>query len=37
MKKLIIVLVVASAAVWAAVALATPSKGQTSTILSLGQ
>ena len=36
MKKLIIVLVVASAAVWAAVALATPSKGQTSTILSQG-
>jgi quercetin dioxygenase-like cupin family protein len=36
MKRLILVLVVTGAAVWAAVALATPGKGQSSTILSLG-
>ena len=36
MKRLIVFLVLAVAAVWAAVALATPSQGQTSTILSLG-
>lgn len=36
MKRLILVLVVGGAAVWAAVALATPGQGQTSTILSLG-
>lgn len=36
MKKMILVLVVASAPVWAAVALATPGQGQTSAILSLG-
>ena len=36
MKRLILVLVIGAAATWATVALATPSKGQTSTILSLG-
>ena len=36
MKRLILGLVVSGAAVWAAVALATPGSGQTSTILSLG-
>jgi len=36
MKRLILVLAVGAAAVWAAVALATPGQGQTSTILSLG-
>lgn len=35
-KRLIIALTVAGAAVWAAVALATPGAGQTSTMLSLG-
>jgi quercetin dioxygenase-like cupin family protein len=36
MKRFIILLVTGGAAVWAAVAFATPSTGQTSTILSLG-
>lgn len=36
MKRLILVLAVGGAAVWAAVALATPGQGQTSSILSLG-
>jgi quercetin dioxygenase-like cupin family protein len=36
MKKLILVVVAGAAAVWAAVALATPGQGQTNTILSLG-
>jgi hypothetical protein len=36
MKRLIVILVVAAPAVWAAVALATPSQGQSSTILSSG-
>jgi quercetin dioxygenase-like cupin family protein len=36
MKRLIVVLVLAGAAVWAAVAVATPGKGQVSTIMSLG-
>jgi len=36
MKRLIVVLAIAGAAVWAAVALATPGQGQSNTILSLG-
>ena len=36
MKRLIVLLVLVGAAVWAAVALATPGHGQTNTILSVG-
>jgi hypothetical protein len=36
MKRLILVAVLAAAAVWAAVALATPGQGQTNTITSMG-
>ena len=36
MKRLIVVLVLAGAAVWAAVAVATPGQGQTNTIMSIG-
>ena len=36
MKRLIVVLVLAGAAVWTAVALGTPSQGQTSSITSVG-
>ena len=36
MKRLILVLALAGAAVWAAVAVATPGQGQTNTIMSLG-
>lgn len=36
MKRLILVLALAGAAVWAAVAVATPGSGQTSTIMSIG-
>jgi quercetin dioxygenase-like cupin family protein len=36
MKRLIVVLVLAGAAVWAAVAVATPGQGQANTILSVG-
>ena len=36
MKRLLVVLVLAGAAVWAAVALATPGQGQTNTIMSAG-
>jgi quercetin dioxygenase-like cupin family protein len=37
MKRLIVVLVLAGAAVWAAVAVATPGQGQANTIMSIGQ
>jgi quercetin dioxygenase-like cupin family protein len=36
MKRLILVLALAGAAVWAAVAVATPGQGQTNTLMSLG-
>jgi quercetin dioxygenase-like cupin family protein len=36
MKRLIVVLVLAGAAVWAAVAVATPGQGQTNSIMSIG-
>ena len=36
MKRLILVLALAGAAVWAAVAVATPGQGQTNTIMSMG-
>jgi len=36
MKRLIVVLALVGAAVWAAVAVATPGQGQTNSILSLG-
>ena len=36
MKRLIVILLLGGAAIWTAVALATPSQGQSSTILSLG-
>jgi quercetin dioxygenase-like cupin family protein len=36
MKRLIVLLVLAGAAVWAAVAVATPGQGQTNTIMSIG-
>jgi quercetin dioxygenase-like cupin family protein len=36
MKRLIVVVVLAAAAVWAAVAVATPGSGQTSSIMSIG-
>ena len=36
MKRLIVILLLGGAAIWTAVALATPSQGQSSTILSVG-